>query len=111
PELTKHIRRIGAFASTGSSSVVNITIADRNVSASVPLISTEAGNQALWDTFNWDEDVWASEGATYFIASLPAQTLIGHTMQVTISGEATDETEVVSPITIEYRESNRFLGV
>lgn len=111
PELTKHVRRIGAFASTGSSSIVTITIADRNASASVPLISTDAGNQALWDAFDWDEDVWASEGATYFIASLPAQTLIGHTMQVTISGEATDETEVVSPITIEYRESGRFLGV
>jgi hypothetical protein len=86
----------------------------------VPLESNGGTQVALWDAANWADDldpvlsanplVWTAEGLAYFIGALPAQRLRGHTMQVTITAEVEDETEVVSPITFEYREANRFLG-
>lgn len=112
PELTKFFRRIGAFASTGSTSTITITITDRGAqSVTVPLDSVSAGNQITWDNFDWDEAMWSSEGVSYFLAALPANSLFGRTIQVTISGFVSGETEVVSPVTFEYRTANRFLGV
>lgn len=112
PELTKFFRRIGTFASTGSTSTITITIADRgSQSVTVPLDSVSSGTQTYWDQFDWDEAYWSSEGVSYFIASLPASALFGRTIQVTISGSISGETEIVSPVTFEYRTANRFLGV
>lgn len=111
PELVKFFRRIGAFASIGSAGIVTVTISDSGRSTSVALGSTSDAVGALWDSATWDSDVWAAEGVEYFIAALPAQTLFGHTMQVTITADVPDRTEVVSPITFEYREANRFLGL
>lgn len=110
PETTKFFRRIGAFASRGSGSTVTVTIGDTLSSKIVTLDSTSSEAGGVWDSGEWDSAKWASEGLSYFIAALPADTLFGHTMQVTISADATSETEVVSPITFEYREANRFLG-
>jgi hypothetical protein len=111
PESTKFMRRIGALASTGTNSVVTISIADRSSSYTVALQSVQGGNEAFWGQDNWDEFDWTSEGLSYFIGSLPAHALFGHTVQVTISAETEDETEVVTPVTLEFREATRFFGV
>ena len=110
PEFIKFIRRIGAYASTGSGASVTITISDTQNSFSIPLASVGDLIIADWDTFDWDDAVWSSEGVSYFIASMPAQSLIGRTMQVTINAESGSGIEVISPISIEYRESDRFIG-
>lgn len=118
PETTKFIRRIGAFASAGSDGIVTISIADNQQTATVTLSSTAAGDSAEWAAADdaegtaplWDAFEWESEGLEYFVGALPAQRLFGHTMTVTITGDVTQRTEVVPPITFEYREANRFLG-
>lgn len=110
PETTKFLRRIGAFASRGSGASVSVTISDRGQSYSVTLSATDPTTTLLWDQFNWDEADWPPEGLAYFIGSLPAHTLIGQTIQVTISATTDVEVEVAPPITILYREANRFLG-
>ena len=110
PEFIKFIRRIGAYASTGSGASVTITISDTQNSFSIPLASVGDLIISNWDTFDWDDAVWSSEGVSYFIAAMPAHTLIGRTMQVTINAESGAGIEVISPISIEYRESDRFLG-
>lgn len=112
PELVKYFRRIGAFASIGSAGIVTVTISDSGRTFAVPLGATTDVEGASWDIDLWDAGsaVYAAEGLQYFIAALPAQTLFGHTMQVTVTAEVPDRTEVVSPITFEFREANRFLG-
>jgi len=110
PELVKFFRRLGAFASIGSAGLVTITISDSGRSTTVPLEATSDAVGGEWGSAVWGTDVWAAEGLQYFIGALPAQTLFGHTMQVTITAEVPSQTEVVSPITFEYREANRFLG-
>ena len=111
PELTKFFRRIGAFASTGAAGTVTINIADAARSVSVALASTSNDPGGVWDSAVWGTDVWAAEGLVYFIGALPAQALFGHTMQVTITADVGTTTEVVPPITFEFREANRFLGL
>lgn len=115
PEKTKHFRRIGAFATQGADGVVTITIADRVGEFSVLMRGIGQGGITRWDKFNWDEGYWSDEGIGYFIGSLPAgtirqQALVGMTVQVTITASCDRETEVVPPITLEFRESDRFMG-
>ena len=111
PETTKFFRRIGAFATTGASGVVTVTIKDRsNVSHSVALMAVDSVEDLRWDAFNWDEAYWPSEGLSYFIGALPADRLFGQTMTVEITAEVSSEVEITPPITFQYREANRFLG-
>lgn len=109
PEFTKFIRRIGAYGTTGTEAAITVTMTDRSRQHTVSLASAGVLNPSEWD-FEWDTDSWASEGYTYFIGSLPAQTLIGRLFQVTIDAEVSSETEILAPLSFEYRESDRFLG-
>lgn len=120
PEAVKHFRRIGAYASRGSGAAVTITIRDQTRSYSVALQTASTSEEELiWDEGDWAADAaaegdpgaeWAQEGVAYFIGALPAQTLLGHTFKVDVSAEVSAETEIIPPITFEYRESQRFLG-
>lgn len=112
-ETMKFIRRLGAFATSGSQAVITVTIQDAFRSYSVPL-SRVSGEEAkaIWDSGTFDAAVWTAEGIAYFIGALPAQTLIGHTIQIDVSATNVDQrTEFVPPFTFQYREANRFLGV
>jgi hypothetical protein len=111
PEFVKFFRRIGAYASSGASASVTITITDQATSYLVTLDSAGGDLVTLWNDFNWDEANWSSEGLTYFIGALPAQSLIGRTFQVQISANVDSLVEVTPPISFEYREAQRFLGV
>lgn len=113
PEATKFFRRLGAFASSGSGASVTITINDQeNPPYSVSLSSAAAGAaESVWGTAVWDTALWSFEGLAYFIGALPAQTLIGRTFQVAINADVNVRTEIIPPITFQYREANRFLGV
>ena len=114
PETMKFFRRIGAFASRGSGASVTVTITDQSATFRVPLTATSNEGEFNWGDHNWAPDAdalyWSAEGVAYFIGALPAQTLRGHTMQIIIDADVSEETEIVSPITFEYREANRFLG-
>jgi hypothetical protein len=110
PETVKFFRRLGAFASAGAASTVTVTIADAHTSYTIALAGTGGGASFFWDVGLWDSSRWSGEELSYFIGALPSQTLRGHAVQVTISGDVTQLTEIVGPITFEYRESNRFLG-
>ena len=111
PEFVKFVRRIGAYATRGGNSAVTITVADNLNSYTVVLDSAGSSEQILWDQFSWDIGTWSGEGIGYFIGSLPAHTLIGRVLQITVDATVVTETELVSPISIEFRESDRFLGV
>lgn len=111
PEAIKFFRRIGAFATTGSGASVTVTIGDTTSNHTVTLASSGVLTETYWDEFDWDEVDWTSEGFAYFIGSLPAHTLIGRTFQVTIDASVGAVTEIISPISFDYRESDRFLGV
>ena len=67
------------------------------------------GNAAIWDTDTWDNFSWVYEGVSYLVRPLPQQSLLGYTLQVEISASVTAFTEIIPPITVEYRESNRFV--
>jgi hypothetical protein len=118
PEAVKFFRRIGAFASIGSASAVTVTIADKAAAHTVTLSAASAAAGAAWAEAAdpagtpplWDAFVWAAEGVAYFIGALPAQTLFGHTVQVTVRALVSEATEIVTPFTFEFREVNRFLG-
>lgn len=110
PETMKFFRRIGAFASRGTGASVTVTITDQAATHRVTLGATSDEGEYLWDAHNWDAMIWSAEGLSYFIGALPAQVLRGHTMQIIIDADVDAETEIVSPITFEYREANRFLG-
>lgn len=116
PEKTKFIRRLGAFATAGSDANVTITISDQSTSYPVVLeaIGGASDEGFLWDDADaeWDTATWvATTALQYFLASMPAQTLVGYTVQISISAAVDTETEVAPPFTILYREANRFLGV
>ena len=111
PEFVKFIRRVGAFATRGGTSSVTLAITDRTNSYTVILDSAAGGDQLFWDNFNWNQVNWGGEGIGYFIGSLPAHTLIGRTMQLTVDALVSTETELLAPISVEFRESDRFLGV
>ena len=109
-ETVKFFRRIGAFASSGSGATVSIAIADNtNAPYSVALTQVSSGAVSYWGSAVWDSSVWTSEGLTYFQAGLPMPALNGHTIQVSITASTSVQTEVSTPITFEYRESDRFL--
>lgn len=119
PEMVKHIRRIGLFAVSGqgSGSLATMTLGDTKNYYTVSLESVDGGTNTTWDFVWYDPgpppigDSWASEAAGYFIGSLPAQALLGRILQITIEGDADDAPfEVITPISIEFRESDRFLG-
>jgi hypothetical protein len=109
PELVKHFRRIGAFATQGASGAVTVTITDQATTHTVTLESDTVGSESLWDSFTWDVDSWSFEGVSYFVGSLPAQTLLGRNFEVSITADVNTETTVLPPLTFEYRESQRFL--
>jgi hypothetical protein len=119
PEKVKHIRRIGLFAVSGegSGSLATLTLGDTANFYTVSLDAVDGGTSTLWDFVWYDEgppptgDAWSSETAGYFIGSLPAQALLGRVLQISIEGDADDAPfEVITPISIEFRESDRFLG-
>jgi len=116
PEFVKFFRRVGAYATSGGEAGVTVVLSDTKNSYSVPLESVGELTVTNWDTFNWAPDtgpsasVWSSEGSTYFIGSLPAQALLGRTMQVILEAEVNTRTEILPPISLEYRESDRFIG-
>jgi hypothetical protein len=116
PEFVKFFRRIGAYATSGGTSGVTVILSDTKNSYSIPLESVGELVVSSWDTFNWALDtgpstsVWSSEGSTYFIGTLPAQSLLGRTMQVILEASATTRLEILPPISLEYRESDRFIG-
>lgn len=109
PEFVKFFRRIGAYATTGSETVVSVVISDQSNSYPVTLVSQQGQDPSLWDVMGWD-NLWSPEGVSYFIASLPAQTLIGRLFQVRVSSEVTRQTEITPPFSFQYREADRFLG-
>lgn len=110
PETTKFVRRIGMFASRSSAALATISLKDNAGSlATVPLVA-QGVDSAFWDEFNWDEANWSTDGIVYFIGALPAQVLIGMTLQVSLDGSVEAGTEFIPPITLLYRESLRFLG-
>ena len=111
PEHVKAFRRIGAWATIGSEATVTVTIADEMAEHVVPLQAVGDFSEIFWDQFNWDEANWTSESAGYFIAALPANTLLGRTLEIRVAGEADTFSQLIAPISLEYRESDRFLGV
>lgn len=110
PELVKYFRRVGAYATKGSTSIVSVSISDTNNRYSIPLSSTSAGGVITWGEFLWGADEWTDEGVDYFVGALPAQALMGRVMEVGIASDTDTKTEIIPPITFEYRESNRFIG-
>jgi len=109
PEFTKFVRRVGVFATRGNGAALTLALVDSFQSRSITLTPTALG-VSTWDDFNWDEANWSQEGFEYLIGALPAQTLIGRVLQLTLDADVTTETEIISPISVEYRESDRFLG-
>ena len=110
-ELTKYIRRLGLLANRDSDFSVTLNIGDREaVGRTVnlePLLSGEVGR---WDVDNWDEFFWdTDEQLGYFVASIPPD-VFGHTIRIEINASVRTESEFLSPISLEYRETNRFLG-
>ena len=111
PEFVKFVRRVGAYSTKGGSAAVTLTLSDSLQSHTVTLDATDQSTLSEWDAFDWDDDSWSGEGVSYFIGALPAHTLIGRVLQVTADALVSTETELISPISVEYRESDRFLGV
>lgn len=110
PEATKFIRRIGLFASRGSEANVTVQLLDTAGAVATVVPTSQAAISSYWDSFNWGEASWSSEGITYFIGALPMQQLNGMTLQVRIGGSTLAGTEFIPPFTILYREALRFLG-
>lgn len=111
PESVKFFRRIGAFATKGSGTNVTITVRDRGEIFTVNLSQVSGLGESHWNEFNWNQASWAGGGLAYFIATLPGHRLLGRNMQIEIRAEVTQHTEVSPPISLLYREANRFLGV
>lgn len=110
-EAVKFFRRIGAYATVGAASTVTINIRDKSGNASsVVLESVNPPTQLLWNQFTWDQATWPSEGLGYFLGALPAQSLVGRVVEVSVSANTNAVTEIAPPITLEYREVARFLG-
>lgn len=117
PETTKYIRRIGLFASRGSSANVTVSLVDASGASAVVTPTSQGVGVYYWGDFDWEDDgdpttnyIWAQEGVVYFIGSLPGHKLVGMTLVVVISGNTSAGTEFVPPFTLLYRESLRFLG-
>lgn len=117
PETTKFIRRIGLFATRGSEANITLALLDTSGAVATVTPSAQGVSTIKWDQFTWEDDgdpntnyTWSTEGVTYFLSALPAQTLLGMTLQLFISGDTKAGTEFVPPLTILYRESLRFLG-
>ena len=113
PEFTKFFRRIGAFATSGATATVTITINDQaNPPYTVALASAgETENPSVYGTAVFGTDSWSFEGLSYLIAALPAVQLHGRTFQISINGSVSSRTELIPPVTFQYREANRFLGL
>lgn len=111
PESVKYFRRIGAFATKGAGSIVTITVRDRGEMFSVLLSQVSGLGETQWNEFQWNEADWAGAGLAYFIAALPAQRLIGRSMQIEIAAELEHRIEISPPVTLLFREANRLLGV
>ncbi len=111
PELTKFLRRLGMYATRGDGTSVSVSLVDRGVEYLVfPSMSADIEG-GIWDESEWDGDaLWAQEGIAYFIGSLPMQRLIGQVIHLKANGNTTAGFEIVPPITLLYRQSNRFLG-
>lgn len=120
PESTKFIRRLGMFASQGAEANVTIQLADsNNIYSVVPSSQNVNQGTIFWDGGAlWEDDsnpltnpLWSDPSAiVYFIGSLPAQTLVGMTLRVLITGQTSERVEIVPPVSLLYRESLRFLG-
>ena len=117
PETTKILRRIGLMASQSAEFCLTVYIGERLIeSYQLDLRPVAQGvSQARWDTAGtiWDNFNWAEESGgafSYFKASLPS-TLKGRLVRIAISSTINEEVIFSVPITLEYREVNRFLGV
>ena len=110
PEHFKFLRRVGVYGSTGAPASVSFHIADQDVSYPVVVESQADLEQTLWDNFNWDAANWSVETLGYFIGALPGFLLAGRVFQLTIQTQSDSLTSFVPPISLEYRESDRFLG-
>lgn len=110
PETTKFFRRLGAYATSGSTSVVSVTVGDALNAYTVTLRPGGTTSESYFGEAQFGQDTFSSEGITYFVGALPTSALIGRTMQVVVTAQAIKETEVIPPLTFEYREANRFLG-
>jgi hypothetical protein len=111
PESTKHLRRIGAYATQGTAANVTVVISDTSRTHTVTLDAVSETAESVWGTMEWNTDSWAGdEQISYFIGAMPAQTLLGRIVQLTLSASISSALEIAPPFTIEFRESNRFLG-
>lgn len=112
PESTKHIRRLGMYATQGAAASATVVISDTDNTYTVVLDNVSTTSGSVWDTMEWNTDSWAGDDQIgYFIGSLPPQTLLGRLIQFTITAMVNEPLEIIPPITVEFRETNRFLGV
>ena len=119
PERVKHFRKIGTFTSRGAEAPITVTVSDGVHTHTVRItnvgsfVGGQYGSARYVDPGPPDPvggSRYAIEGIGYFIGSLPAQTLVGHIFEVAISSHTNGQTEIVPPLTFEFRESNRFIG-
>ncbi len=112
PELTKYFRRIGSILDSPTGSTVYVTV--RTPTATFTALLQAAGSEVdsvlTWGNSTWGESIWGGRQLRQFIAALPAQTLVSQTFALEISSELTSELAVMPPITVQYRQANRFLG-
>lgn len=111
PETTKFLRRVGAFGTPGVGVTLQVVVPDTGQTFSAYLGVSSTFVTSEWDEFQWDVGIWSAEGLVYSVDSLPAQSLSGNTMQLVITAVTNQRAEIAPPVTLLYREANRFLGV
>lgn len=112
PEFTKYIRRIGALIASKSGVVVNVTV--RTPTATYNTVLTSAGSETstdlVWGAATWGAATWSGNVLKQYFAALPAQSLVSNSFSLEIGSDLVSELAIMPPITIQYREANRFLG-
>lgn len=117
PDLLKYWRRVGLFAHSGGEMTATISCPDTLRSYSVSLDPTPVGETSFWaagpgdvGAALWDSSVWSVEGLLYYLSALPAHTLYGRSLQVELRAVSDAGIDIHSPITLQFRAGDRFLG-
>lgn len=114
--IMKYWRRFGLFASSGGDLNVEIHCRDTVRSHVFTLEGAPVGETSYWaddttlDPDEWDSAVWTPEGMVYYRNPLPAHKLYGSVMQLVLRVTSNLGSEVHSPITLEFRATDRFSG-
>lgn len=107
PEVIKHFRRTGAYSTLGTAVSLTARIPSIDESYS-DVLDAGAPTTPTWDSGTWDSSTWVNEGIGYNVIALPSR-IHGQSLQIELNATVSNQVEIAPPISIEFRESMRFL--